>query len=143
MAAPKGHKPYSGCERGGRPPRFNIEEEAEAFEAWMQKEDSLWYKDFALERGYLPDQLSEWAKKNEKFARVYRKSQEWQQSKLVRGGLLGAFNAGFTKFVMGNTCGWADKQQISGDAANPLQFLLEKMDGTSKELVGEKDETKS
>jgi hypothetical protein len=137
MPAPKGHEPYPGCEKGGRPPRFDIEGEADAFEAWMQREDSIWYKDFALERGYLPDQLSEWARKNEKFARVYKKSQEWQQSKLLKGGLLNKFNAGFCKFVMGNTCGWYEKQQISGDSANPLQFLLESVDGTSKDLVDE------
>lgn len=138
MPAPKNHKPYPGCERGGRPVKYNIEfieAEADAFEAWMQRENSLWYKDFALERGYLPDQLSEWAKTNEKFSRVYRKSQEWQQSKLIKGGLLNQFNAGFTKFVMGNTCGWSDKQQIGGDVANPLSFLLQRIDGSSKDLV--------
>jgi hypothetical protein len=138
MPAPKNHKPYPGCERGGRPIKYTvefIEAEADAFEAWMQREDSLWYKDFALERGYLPDQLSEWAKINEKFSRTYRKSQEWQQSKLVKGGLLNQFNAGFTKFVMGNTCGWSDKQQIGGDATNPLSFLLQRVDGSSKDLV--------
>ena len=113
MPAPKGHKPYLGCEKGGRPLKYTvkfIETEADAFELWMQREDSLWYKNFALARGYLPDQFSEWAKTTEKFSRVYRKSQEWQQSKLIKGGLLNKFNAGFTKFVMGNTCGWSDKQ---------------------------------
>ena len=138
MPAPKGHKPYLGSEKGGRPIKYTtafIEAEADAFEAWMRQEDSLWYKDFALERGYLPDQLSEWAKTNEKFSRVYKKSQEWQQSKLVKGGLLNKFNAGFTKFVMGNTCGWSDKQQIAGDAVNPLAFLLQGIDGSSKDLI--------
>lgn len=142
MPAPKGHKPYQGCEKGGRPLKYTlefIENEAEAFEAWMHREESLWYKDFALERGYLPDQLSEWAKTNEKFSRVYKKSKEWQQSKLVKGGLLNKFNAGFTKFVMGNTCGWSDKQQIAGDASNPLSFLLQKVDGGSKDLVNDSE----
>lgn len=138
MPAPKGHKPYAGSENGGRPIKYTtafIETEADAFEAWMRREDSLWYKDFALERGYLPDQLSEWAKINEKFSRVYKQSQEWQQSKLVKGGLLNHFNASFTKFVMGNTCGWSDKQQIAGDVANPLAFLLQGIDGSSKDLI--------
>lgn len=138
MPAPKGHKPYPGCETGGRPKRFTtefIEQEAEAFESWMRLPDSIWYKDFALDRGYLPDQLSEWAKINDKFNRVYRKSQEWQLSKLIKGGLLNQFNAGFCKFVMGNTCGWSEKQTISGDAANPLSGILSKIDGTSKDLL--------
>lgn len=138
MPAPKGHPAYPGSEKGGRPIKYTkefIEKEAAAFEEWMNRKDSIWYKDFALERGYLPDQLSEWAKVNEKFSRVYRKSQEWQQSKLVKGGLLNQFNAGFTKFVMGNTCGWSEKQQIAGDAANPLAFLLQGIDGSSKDLI--------
>ena len=99
MSAPKGHPPYAGCEKGGRPPKYTkefIESEADAFLEWMNREDSLWYKDFALERGYLPDLLSEWAKINEKFSRAYKRSQAWQQSKLVKGGLLSQYNAGFT-----------------------------------------------
>lgn len=38
---------------------------------------------------------------------------------------------------MANLSGWSDKQQISGDAANPLAFLLQKVDGQSKDLVSE------
>ena len=33
---------------------------------------------------------------------------------------------------MGNTCGWYEKQQISGDSANPLEFLLKNVDGGSR-----------
>jgi hypothetical protein len=137
MPAPKGHLPYPGCETGGTPKRFTdefIEKEADAFEEWMNRPESIWYKDFALERGYDPDQLSIWAKENEKFAGVYKRSQSWQQSKLVKGGLLSVYNSTITKLVLANTCGWSDKQQVSGDAANPLQFLLDKVDGSSKEL---------
>lgn len=140
MPAPKGHKPYPGCEKGGAPKKWTperIEKEADAFEEWMRRPDSIWYKDFALERGYLSDRFAEWAKENEKFARIYRKSQEWQQSKLLKGGLLNTYNAGFTKFVMGNTCGWYEKQQISGDNANPVALSLSKIDGSSKSLVND------
>jgi hypothetical protein len=143
MPAPKGHKPYPGSEKGGRPKKWTddlIEKEADAFEQWMQLPDSIWYEDFALEREFHPDYLSEWAKTNEKFCRVYKKSQAWQKSKLLKGGLLNKYNAGFTKFVMGNTCGWYEKTQISGDAANPLEFLLEKVDGRSKELVDDQSQ---
>ena len=145
MSAPKGHSPYPGCENGGRPLKYTkqfIENEATAFLEWMKRPTSIWYKDFALERGYNPDLLSLWAKENEKFSGVYALSQHWQQSKLVNGGLLCTFNASFTKFVMANTCGWADKtqQMISGDTVNPLSFLLQSCDGKSKELVHENEE---
>jgi DNA-packaging protein gp3 len=142
MAAPKGHEPYAGCEKGGelggRPEKYTqekIEWEADAFLEWMARPDSIWYKDFALERGYPAEYLSIWAKSNKRFSQVYERAKEWQQSKLVKGGLLNQFNAGFTKFVMSNTCGWTDRQQISGDAANPLSLLLQKVDGGTKDLV--------
>jgi hypothetical protein len=138
VPAPKGHKPYPGCERGGAPKKWTpekIEAEADAFEEWMNRPDSIWYEDFALERGYLPDNLVRWAKENEKFCTVYKKSQSWQKSKLLKGGLLNTYNAGFTKFVMGNTCGWYDKQQIAGDASNPLALAMTRADGSSKDLV--------
>jgi len=40
-----------------------------------------------------------------------------------------------TKFVLSNCHSWKDQAQISGDAANPLAFLLQKVDGQSKDLV--------
>lgn len=147
MAAPKGHKPYAGCEkggeRGGRPEKYTsdrIEQEAEAFLEWMARPDSIWYKDFALERGYHPEYLSIWAKSNKRFSQAYAWAQEWQQSKLVKGGLLNQFHAGFTKFVMANTCGWTDKQQIAGDATHPLSLLMQKIDGSSKDLIDDQPE---
>lgn len=144
MPAPRGHAPYPGCERGaaagGRPEKYTlekIEEEADAFLDWMALPESLWYKDFALERGYHPEYLSIWAAKSKRFSQVYERAKEWQQSRLVKGGLLNQFNAGFTKFVMSNTCGWTDRQQVSGDVVNPLAVLLQKVDGTTKDLIND------
>ena len=107
----------------------------------MRLPESLWYKDFALERGYDPDLLTIWAKENEKFSGVYKRSQNWQQSKLVNGGLLGTYSAPFTKFVMANTCGWAERQQttLAGDAVNPLTFALSSVDGKTKDLVPDEE----
>lgn len=140
MAPPKKHKPYAGCETGGRPVKYTkefIENEADLFLEWMKKPDSIWYKDFALERGYDPNLLSIWAKENNKFSGVYERSQAWQQSKLIKGGLLNDFNSTITKLVLANTCGWTDKQQatLSGDSANPLGFVLGQIDGKTKGLI--------
>jgi hypothetical protein len=38
---------------------------------------------------------------------------------------------------MTNLSGWTDKQQVSGDVANPLAFLLQKVDGQPKGLFDE------
>jgi DNA-packaging protein gp3 len=143
MPAPKGHPPYNKKGEGGAPKKWTperIEAEAAAFEEWMQRPDSIWYESFCLERGFLPDELSRWAKENERFRQVYEKAKAWQKNKLVNGGLLNKFNAGFTKFVMSNTCGWYEKQQITGDSASPLSFLLARTDGSSKDLIDKSNE---
>jgi len=127
----------------GRPKIYDdafIENEAAEFIEWMQKSCNIWFEDFALERGYAPQRLHEWSKKNAVFAETFAIIQTMQKSKLVKGGLKEEFNSGFTKFVMANACGWYEKQQISGDSTNPLQFLLEKADGSSKELVSDEQE---
>lgn len=144
MGAPKGHEAYNKNNEGGRPVKFTpafIEKEAEAFEEWMDDSKSLWYEDFANQRGYSPEYLSRWAKENERFNQVYERSQYWQKSLLIRGGLLSKFNASITKLVLANTTGWTDKQEskISGDAINPLSFILQNVDGTTKELVDEEE----
>jgi hypothetical protein len=140
MPAPKKHKHYNINGEGGRPLKYTkdfIEAEAAAFEDWMNRVDSIYFKNFALERGYHPQRLSEFAEENERFSEVYKRAQAWQENKLVEGGLTNVFNAGFTKFVLGNVCGWVEKQQtqLIGDAANPLAFLLQKADGGSKDLI--------
>lgn len=142
MPAPKGHEPYNKNREGGRPVKYTtefIEKEAEAFDEWMKKSSSMWYKDFCLERNYLPDVLTDMASRNERFSEVYKKSQVWQESLLVRAGLLNKFNPPFTKFVLANTSGWSDKQQtvLSGDAANPLNWAIAQVDGITKDLIDE------
>jgi len=141
MPAPKGHKPYpGGGETGGRPVKYTpefIEKEAGAFLEWMSRKDSLWYEDFALQRGYDPDLFSIWAKENERFSGVYKKAKAWQKSLLVRGGLLNKLNSNIVKLVLFNTSGWSDRQEtkLSGDAANPLAFVLNAIDGSTKDLT--------
>jgi hypothetical protein len=144
MPAPKGHAPYSGCETGGRPKKYTpkfIEAEAKAFLEWMQDKNSLWYEDFAAQRGYSPQRLTEFSEMNEKFSEVYARSQAWQKSLLIRGGLLNKFNSSITKLVLANTCGWTDKAEtkLSGDALNPLLCVLNIVDGGTKELINEKN----
>jgi hypothetical protein len=143
MPAPQGHEPYPGCETGGRPLKYSkeyIEAEADAFEEWMKRPESIYFKRFAFQRGYHPNRLAEFAEENEKFSGVYSKAKSWQEMRLVEGGLIHEFNAGFAKFVMANVCGWTDKieNKISGDSANPLAFILQNVDGTTKELIDEK-----
>lgn len=145
MSPPKGHLPYNTHGEGGRPQKYTqefIEAEADALEKWMQEPSSIYFKRFAFDRGYSQQRLSEFAEVNHRFSETLAKAREWQEIRLAEGGLTNEFNPGFCKFVMGNICGWSDKQEtkLSGDAANPLKFLLEKIDGEGKEFVADEPE---
>lgn len=145
MAPPLGHKPYEGCETGGRPRRYSIEDierYADELVAWMKVDSRFWFKDFCLERDIDPDFMAEWARENDKFSGAYRLAKGLQESRIFQGGMTESFNTGMAKFALMNCHGWADRQEskISGDAQNPLQFLLEKADGGSKELVKDESE---
>jgi len=140
---PLGHPPYNVNGEGGRPIKYTknfIEAEADALEKWIQEPSSIYFKRFALERGYSPQRLPEFAEVNERFSEILAKTREWQEIRLVEGGLMNEFNAGFTKFVMGNICSWSEKTEskISGDE-NPLAFILNNISNNSKELVNEID----
>ena len=144
MAAPKGHEPYAGCEKGGRPVKYTtefIEAEAEALEKWMQQPDSIYFKRFSFDRGYSYKRLSEFAEVNQKFSDVLERAHEWQETRLVEGGLKNEFNGAFCKFVMGNTCGWVAERtetKLSGSATDPFACVLNIVDGFTKELINDK-----
>ncbi len=137
--APKGNQNAIG-NKGGAPEKYSVEwiaQEAEAFLEWMKRPDSIFIKSFAVERGYHSNRLVEFAEKSIEFSCVYKISKDWQESRLINYGLFNQTNSGLTKFVLANHHGYTEKQQVSGDAANPLSFLLEKVDGSTKDLMNE------
>ena len=144
MPAPKGHKPYNTKGEGGCPTEYTdafIEREAEALIEWLKKDSNFYFKKFALERGYHPQRLSEFAQKNKRFSEALEKAKAWQELRLVEGGLQGGYNSTITKFVLTNCHNWADRTQqtLSGDAVNPLSFVLQAIDGKTKELVQDEE----
>jgi hypothetical protein len=142
MPAPLNHPPYPGCETGGRPRKYStedIERFADELLIWIKNEANFWLKDFCLEKGIDPNYMHEWAKENDKFRCAYKLSKAFQESRIFKGAMLDTFNTGMSKFALVNNHGWADKTEtkVSGDAANPLAFLMQKADGESKDLVNE------
>ena len=140
MPAPLNHPPYAGCEKGGRPKKYTqefIENEADALEEWMKTKDNLFYENFAFERGYSYKRLTEWAKENEKFSDTYERSRTRQKGLLLIGGLMKKFNYNMCALILGRSYGMTakTKQKISGDAVNPLAFILQSIDGNTKDLI--------
>jgi hypothetical protein len=140
MPAPKFHEPYPGCETGGRPRKYSnedIERFANEFLIWIKNDSNFWVKDFCLEKGIDPRLMSEWAKENEKFSEAYSLAKGYQESRIFKGSMQKTFDSGMSKFALVNNHGWIDKTEtkVSGDAVNPLAFILQSVDGSSKDLI--------
>jgi DNA-packaging protein gp3 len=139
MSAPKGHRSFCKKGEGGKPKVHTdafIEKEADALCEWFRDPNNLYFKSFALERGYCAQRLSEFAEKNEKFAEAYRRAKDWQECRLVQGGLCNIYNPTITKFILINCHGWKERQEVSGSNVDPFiaQILLQ-CDSKTKDLV--------
>lgn len=71
MVAPKGNKFALGNE-GGRPRKFDLEQEAKALREWADQEDSLVLRLFAAIRGYSSQsKLNEYCDTSQEFKQAY------------------------------------------------------------------------
>jgi hypothetical protein len=145
MPPPKGHLPYNTNGEGGRPPKYSqeaIETFAEELKVWISNPTNYWLKDFCLEKMIDPTYMIDWARENDRFRQAYNLAKAYQESRMFRGGMTDKFNSGMTKFGLINNHGWADKTEtkLSGDANNPLAFILDNVGGLTKDLVDDEIE---
>jgi hypothetical protein len=139
MPAPKGH-PNWNTELIGRPRKYDdefLENEAKALWKWIGTTDRLYFKDFAFERGYSPLKLPIFAERNENFRMAFLDAKEWQECRLVHGGLTKEFESGFTRFVMAKVCGWHDAKNINITSNNPLPEWVVDAAGKSTGLIND------
>jgi hypothetical protein len=137
MPAPKGH-PNWNVNGGGRPRIYDdefIENEALAFYEWIERNEGIYFKEFAFNRGYSPKQLAIFAERNQNFKVALETAHEWQEIKLATGGLTKIFDPGFTKFVMARTCGWRDEKTVNVNSNTPIPDWVVEAEGKSKHLV--------
>ncbi|MCE5315987.1 MAG: hypothetical protein LLG04_01310 [Parachlamydia sp.] len=142
MPAPKGHPPYNVNGEGGRPVKYDqafIENEADLLEKWMQVKENIFLEDFCLERGYSYNRAIEWSKDNERFSVTYEMFQMRQKTILFKGGLSKKFAYPMCALILSHSHGIVAKneQKLTGDPSCPLTFLLQGIDGTSKDLVSD------
>ena len=143
MPAPMGHPNYDTEHTGGRPKKYTteyIEKLADELIVWIKTDNNnFWIKDFCLEKNIDPRLMTEWCKENEKFSEAHGIAKAFQESRIFKGSMLNTFNSSMSKFALINNHGWAEKTEtkVSGDATNPLAFLMQKVDGESKDLVNE------
>lgn len=110
MPAPKGNQ-YAVGNKGQPPSKYTpefIEKEAEELLKWCRKEDSYYLKGFALERGYHPEYLSRWSKKNQVFNHAFIQATHWQEFRLFKDALQNKINPGIAKWGLACNHKWKE-----------------------------------
>ena len=111
----------------------DLKEEARLFLEWMDKPESIFYKQFAIDRGYSPQKLSEYAARCPEFKVALDIANEWQEAKLVTQSFWQKGSANIAKFVLSNKHGWKESQAPAQATAS-----FQECDGKSKDLVNDK-----
>lgn len=102
--------PSAPCSRPEGQPRVYTEEwidkEADEFMKWADMPNSIWIKDFALNRGYNPQRYEDFCKRSEKFAETYKVVKQKQESRLFKGALAKRFNQPMAELALKRFHGW-------------------------------------
>lgn len=144
MVSPKGHAPYNKKGEGGRPKIYTeefINNEADALEEWMKDKNNIFIEDFCFERGYHDTRIPEFCKVNERFSHTYNLFSMKQKSSLFNGGLKKKFAHPMCALILSHNHNIHQKteQKLTGDVTNPLHFIIQNSDGTSKDLIDESE----
>lgn len=115
----------------------DLEKEARAFEAWMKKKDSIFFKQFAAERGYPAQKLSEYANRSKAFKLVFDRAKDWQEAKITSLALWKKLDSGMAKWVLNVH---HDHVERAAKCESPSNADALKADALppSKDLVNEK-----
>lgn len=111
----------------GRPKKYDdkfIEKCADDLLEWIKDADNKAYflKNFAVEKGFSAQRLSEFAQKNEKFSDALKKAKDVQEIRLFDLGLV-TKNQAFVIFALKNIANWRDNEKQTDNNDKPITTL--------------------
>jgi hypothetical protein len=101
----------------GAPKKYTkefIEQLAPRMIKWFEKKKNWWLKDFAIQQGFNPRRLDEFAASNETFKDAFEMCKAIQESKLVKMGFV-AYKDRFAIFLLKNVAGMRDRCDITSE----------------------------
>jgi hypothetical protein len=137
MAAPKGHVAYEGC---GRPKEYTkdiVDELAMHLEEWIEEKDNLFIQKFAYEMRFNHRKVSEFKDISPKFREACDRLDAKQQFSIFEGGLKRKYAHPMCALILSSNhnINLKTEQKLSGSTTDPVEFLLSKADGNTKDLV--------
>lgn len=122
----------------GRPREWTedrIEIERKALEKWIANPKNYFFTAFMAERDLHGEQIERFCQYSSNFRDTYARALKIQEARLVELAVSRKGDGNFIKFVLQNKAGWREKQEISGDAANPLAVIMDRIAESSKDLL--------
>lgn len=118
-------KSYQGRPIEWTKPR--IDRLTQALNEWIENPKNYFVLGFCNEQGIEHKHLERLAQMDESFCQTYSRAKQIQEERLVELGVSRKGDGNFIKFILANKAGYKDKQEISGDSANPLALVLDKI----------------
>jgi hypothetical protein len=139
MPAPIGHAPYNINGEGGRPQKYTeefINDAADKLEIWMKNDKNVFLEFFCFENDIDDDRIASWRHKNDRFKRAYNRFKIRQRGILQQGALTKKYQFNMAQLVLGVSHNMILKteQKLTGDASNPISWLIDKTSGKTKDL---------
>ncbi len=140
MPAPKGHAPYNVNGEGGRPLKYTekyVNELADKLEEWIKEKENVFIERFCLKYDVPEEAISTDLINFERFSKVYKKFKTKQKVDLCEGSLKRRFAHPMCALILSNhhNMHLKTEQKVTGDALNPLSFIVSNIDGSTKDLV--------
>ena len=110
MAAPSKKKPLVKSDSKpvmGRPKIYTeevIQQEADALINWIQDSKNTYIGQFAFQRGYDRQRISEFARDNKYFSDAYRQAIQWQENTFLHNALTRKWDSAFASKAMARVC---------------------------------------
>ena len=114
----------------GRPREWDEESiniERLELEKWIDNPKNYFITSFLNERKLHSQQVERFCDFSKEFCEAYARARQIQEQRIVEAALSRKFDGTFAKFVLQNKAGWKEKQEVSGDAANPLAVILDRI----------------
>ncbi len=143
MATHKPRKVPKGFKvKMGRPKEWTLQEIDQlrvALDKWAKNPKNYYLSNFHIENDLHPEQMERFSNYSPAFAATLRKAKDAMTAHLVKMAVDETGNPGFIKFILQNKAGWKEKQELSGDAQNPIALLMQEVDGKTKDLLEDFD----
>jgi hypothetical protein len=120
----------------GRPREWTeerIEKKRIALDKWMDDPKNYYVLAFLNKEGLHAGHIERFCEYSPLFRESYARAMKIQEERLVDLAVSRKGDGNFIKFVLQNKAGWKERNEVSGDPANPLAIIMDRIALSAKD----------